>query len=125
MNNIIISGFVGSVKDLKFNQKGTAILEFSVAETQKDYKGDTVWHNVTIMGKSAENVAKHIGDVSKVVVKGKLQYNKWEDAKGKHEKAYIMADNYGGVEFMSYKKDKDKSPEGFQSIDDSENIIPF
>lgn len=125
MNQVVISGNVGSVKELKFLNTGTAVLEFSVAD--KDYKGETVWHNITVMGKSAENVANHIGDVSKVLVKGKLQYNKWEKDGVKHERAYILADNYGGVEFMSYKNKKDNSKEpqreGFQPLDDDD--IPF
>lgn len=85
-NQIQIIGNLGAQIELKeVNQKKVANFSLASDESYKDAQGNkvdkTVWHKVVAWGKSAEILAEHTKKGSKLLVKGKLTYNKYTKEK--------------------------------------------
>lgn len=83
MNRITLMGRAGRDAESKSTQKGTMLLTFSLATSEKRDEGyQTEWHTVNVWGKSAEMLQGKIRKGSEVFVDGKLTYNKWTDKQG-------------------------------------------
>ena len=138
MNKYICTGNLTKDPELKFTPgKGTAVATFTVAVTTGygDNK-ETSFIPVVVWGKGAESVANYTHKGSKVLVQGRIKTRNYDAKDGtKRYVTEVIADNYGGVEFLS-NKDKDthtassgnnQSGEGFNAdvtpVDDSD--IPF
>jgi single-strand DNA-binding protein len=97
-NHITIIGNVqGSEPELKYTSGGMAILTFSVVDNHgKDEKKKTMWHNVTVFSKLAENVANTVTKGSTVIISGRYEqdeFTKKDGTKGKSIK--LIADEVG------------------------------
>lgn len=87
MNKVILLGRLGRDPELRYTSSGTAVLSASVATNGSKKSGDvrektTEWHNVVCWGRTAETWAEYLGKGSQVLLEGKLQTRKWEDAYG-------------------------------------------
>ena len=130
MNNVILLGRLGKEPDeVKYFQNGTAYSGFSLATTRswKDKAGDrqekTEWHNISVIGKIAEVCKKYLTKGSQVLVVGEINYETYENEKGKQYITKIKADT---VTFIGDRKDignksEIKSQEKQESFDD----MPF
>jgi len=107
MNKVILVGRLGKDPELGYTQSGTPNCKFSLATTEfsKDKDGTpgqkTMWHNIVIWGKTAENVAKYIRKGSQVLVEGKINNRSYVDKSG--EKKYISEVTCYSVEFLDSK----------------------
>jgi single-strand DNA-binding protein len=99
-NKAFFVGNVGGDPELRYTQKGSAVVEFSLA-IQKGYKDesgnwqekDPVWLTVKAWQGLAENVAETVTTGMRVVVIGKLDVETWEaEDGGKRSKVVIVAD---------------------------------
>lgn len=108
MNNITIIGNVGKQPEIRFTPGGMAVGEMTVATTRgKDEKKQTTWHNVTIFGKLAENVAATVVKGSRVIVVGRIDISTSEKDGIKKTWTKIVAENVGpDLTFDSYVKDQ-------------------
>lgn len=104
MAQIEVTGNVGKDAELKFisGSKGDfAIAKFSLAETPREYKngewvnGETVWWNISVTGKQAEQVVEVATKGAKLLIKGDLrQYSYEKDGEtksGQEIRAKIVA----------------------------------
>ena len=109
MNKYICTGNLTKDPELKFTPgKGTAVATFTVAVTTGygDNK-ETSFIPVVVWGKGAESVANYTHKGSKVLIQGRIKTRNYDAKDGtKRYVTEIIADNYGGVEFLS-NKDKD------------------
>lgn len=122
MNIHTVTGRIGKVYDLRFFEDGNATLNFSVAttETWKDKRTNekkerTDWHNITMKGKRAEGIAKHLVKGMYVTVSGPSVTRDYKDREGnmkrtteirardlticwapKNQRQQVPADNGGG-----------------------------
>lgn len=95
-NNITIIGNVGQQPEMRMTPSGMQVLEFSVATTfGKDDKKQTTWHNVTVFGKMAENVASSVQKGNRVIVIGRLDISTSEKDGQKRTYTKVIADNVG------------------------------
>lgn len=83
----VIVGNLGSDPSLKFSEKGEPVTTLNVAvSTRKD---ETAWFRVTVWGGSAEACNQYLKKGSKVLVEGRLSFDKetgapriWRDKDG-------------------------------------------
>jgi len=99
-----IVGNLARDPELRFSQKGNAIVGFTVAYTPRRFDkntdgwvdGTTLWLRCTAFGPLAENIAERVGKGDKVTVTGKLQQNDWEDKDGtKRSTIELLVDEAG------------------------------
>lgn len=131
MNNVIISGNITRAPEMRYTsgEKSMAICRFTVA-VNEGYgdKQRTSFIPVVVFGKSAENCEKYLTKGSKVLVKGHIQTGSYEKDGRTIYTTDVIADNYGGVEFLSAKSQETtpatpEAPAGFSAMQDEE--IPF
>ena len=120
INKVVLTGNLTKNPEVKYTQSGKAVAMFSIAVN--DGFGDnqkTYYPNIVVWGKTAETVGNNLVKGSKVGVVGKLTTRSYDNSAG--QKVYVtevVADMYGGIEFLGSKKQSQSNP-----IDDEE--IPF
>jgi single-strand DNA-binding protein len=120
INKIVLTGNLTKNPEVKYTQSGKAVAMFSIAVN--DGFGDnqkTYYPNIVVWGKTAETVGNNLVKGSKVGVVGKLTTRSYDNSAG--QKVYVtevVADMYGGIEFLGSKKQSQSD-----SIEDEE--IPF
>lgn len=87
-NRCQLLGNIGQDPELKMTQGGQTLLKFSLATSErwKDKGGNqqerTEWHNCVMWGERGEKLARFLSKGSKILVEGKIQYEKFEDRDG-------------------------------------------
>jgi single-strand DNA-binding protein len=120
INKIVLTGNLTKNPEVKYTQSGKAVAMFSIAVN--DGFGDnqkTYYPNIVVWGKTAETVGNNLVKGSKVGVVGKLTTRSYDNSAG--QKVYVtevVADMYGGIEFLGSKKQSQSNP-----MEDEE--IPF
>ena len=88
LNTVMLIGRLGKDPELHYSQKGTAILNMSIAtdESYTDPQGErqqrTEWHTVVCFQRTAENCAQYLSKGNLVYVEGSLATRKWEAEDG-------------------------------------------
>ena len=106
INKIVLTGNLTKNPEVKYTQSGKAVAMFSIAVN--DGFGDnqkTYYPNIVVWGKTAETVGNNLVKGSKVGVVGKLTTRSYDNSAG--QKVYVtevVADMYGGIEFLGSKK---------------------
>ena len=123
MNKVHLIGNLTRDPEVRYTQSGKAVCTFSIAindgygENKKAY-----FFPVVVWNKSAEACGNSLHKGSKVAVTGKLTSRQYDNKEGEKVTVFeIVADAFGGVEFLDGKKQG-----GSQSneIDETEEI-PF
>ena len=106
LNKILTIGNLTRDPEIRYTQSGKAVCTFSIAvndgygENKKAY-----FFPVVAWGKSAEACGNSLHKGSKVAVTGKLTTRQYDDKDGKKVTVFeIVADAFGGVEFLDGKK---------------------
>lgn len=77
--------------ELRFTPSGQAVVNFTVASTERKYdkqtsewvEGDTTFLRCTVWGQAAENVAETLTKGTRVIVTGSLRVRQYETKEGK------------------------------------------
>lgn len=87
-------------KDFSYTQGGMCIAKVSIAVNRSQKQNDGSWadvasfFNVTIFGKTAENLKPYLTKGKQICVVGRLQQDRWTDQQGQnHSAVSIIADN--------------------------------
>jgi single-strand DNA-binding protein len=124
INKIVLTGNLTKNPEVKYTQSGKAVAMFSIAVN--DGFGDnqkTYYPNIVVWGKTAETVGNNLVKGSKVGVVGKLTTRSYDNSAG--QKVYVtevVADMYGGIEFLGSKK---QSAQQNQSNPMEDEEVPF
>ncbi len=104
-NHVILAGNLTSDIDLRHLPSGTAVADLRLAVSEKFKRKDgesvekTVFVDVAVWDKQAENCAKYLGKGSPVLIEGRLQMDEWQTKEGeKRTKLRIRANT---VQFLS------------------------
>ena len=114
VNKAILVGRLGTDPELRTTAGGTSVVNMRLATSDRRKEGDqwvdhTEWHNVTVWGRSADNVAKFCTKGKELFVEGRIQTRKYQDKTGAERySTEIVADN---VRFLGSRADSDN---GFQ-----------
>lgn len=89
LNEAKLIGHVGRDPEVRYLPSGDAVVNFSLATTEKwrdkttnEQREATEWHRVTAFGKLAEIIDKHVRKGTQVYVSGKIVTRKWTDQSG-------------------------------------------
>lgn len=136
-NTIFLVGNLVEDPELKYTAGDSAVVNTTLA-TNRSYKVDDEWeseaeyHDLVFWESKAENLAKIARKGTKIVVRGRLMYNKWEDKNGMtHKNAEIRVSNFiipNLREIKSKKEDgsltKEEEEEEFiKEVDDTEEVV--
>lgn len=112
-NKWIGTGRMVKDPELKFTQgKGNAVVTFTIAVD--DGFGDkktTDFIPVVVWGKAAEAVANNCAKGSKVLVNGKIKTRNYEGKNGRVYVTEVVAEMFGGIEFLDSKGSGQASPQ--------------
>ncbi len=139
MNNVVLIGRLTRDPELRYIPgSGNAVANLNLAVDRAFAKEKTAdFFRIVVFGKPAENCSNYLSKGSQVAVEGRIQNNNYEDKNGvMHYGMDIIANR---VEFLSRSESAnnaaatknsggslfDEAPEGFQSIDDDDDEIPF
>ena len=77
-NHITIHGNVSQEPEMRVTTSGLNVLSFSVADSYgKDEKKKVTFHNITVFGQLAENVASSIKKGDSVIVTGRMETDEY------------------------------------------------
>jgi single-strand DNA-binding protein len=100
VNKVILVGNLGKDPELRYTQSGVAVVNFSMATTEryKDKDGNnqdkTEWHNIVAWRGLAEVCSKFLTKGKQVYIEGKSQTRSYDDTDGnKRYITEIVADN--------------------------------
>lgn len=98
LNNLSLTGRVTRDAELKHTPGGTAVSTFGVASNRsykkggdEDFTKDTLFLDVTIWGKSAENKTPQLKKGAPVYLMGRLELDQWEQDGNKRSKISCVA----------------------------------
>ncbi len=93
-NRVFIGGRLTKDAELKYLQSGTAVLEFSVATTNRiGDKEETFYLDFSMFGQRAEKLAQYLLKGKQVLVEGNLRMDKWEKDGNKYTKIYAIVES--------------------------------
>lgn len=88
VNKAILVGNLGKDPDMKYTQSGKAMVNFSLATTERWGGEDrTEWHNIVMFDRLAEIANEYLRKGRTVYIEGRIQTRSWEDQSG--NKRYI------------------------------------
>ena len=114
INQVCISGNLGSDSELRYTNSQMAVLGFSLCVNHRQKKGDKYvdkpnWVDCTMFGTRAEKLQPFLTKGAKVAVEGKLRYSSWEREGRRRSKIEVIVDE---LEFMSSRhRDGQPQPE--------------
>lgn len=120
-----------SEKNLSYTTGGTARLNLSIAVNRSQKSGSewsdkTSFFDVTIWGKTAENIKKYLNKGKQLAVQGYLEQQRWEKDGKKYSKVCIIANQ---IQLLGDKnKDVSQQEQGYTDLrndDDFFDDIPF
>lgn len=125
MNKVNLIGNLVANPELRYSngETQTAICRFRIAVNDGyGEKQRTSFIPITVFGKSAENCERYLAKGSKVAISGKIQTGSYDKDGVTVYTTDIIADTYGGVEFLSGggSGSKDNSPQNEQKTPQSE-----
>lgn len=88
INKVILIGRLGADPEVRYTPNGTAVVNISLATTERVPAGEgnwedrTEWHRVVAFGKTAENCGSYLSKGRQIYVEGRLQTRQWDDAQG-------------------------------------------
>ena len=83
VNKVILVGRMGQDPELKYTPTQTAVVNITVATTDKyQDKETTEWSRVVAFGKSAEFIANYLKKGALIYIDGRLQTRQWENRDG-------------------------------------------
>lgn len=97
MADITFEGTLGSDPELRFSPSGTAVTNFSVAESYK--KGDerlTSWFRCVAFNDMAETICESLRKGQRIIVQGRMQEETYEKD-GEERKSWSVLVNNAGA----------------------------
>lgn len=112
LNLVAFSGRLGQDPKMRYTSEGTAVANFSLAVQLAPQK--TMWLDVTVWGKQAENVNQYLGKGSQVNISGRMDLDEWETDDGqKRKKLRVVANR---VQFLGSPRDKQDGGSGSSQV---------
>ena len=84
VNVVVLGGRLTKAPEQRFTPSGTPVCNFTLASNRQYIQGEekkeeTVFLEVSVFGKLAEQIAKHLEQGQAVTVNGRLQQRRWQD----------------------------------------------
>ena len=133
VNSVVLIGNLTKDIEVKYLQSGSAVGNISIAVNRSIKKGDewtdkVSFFNVTLFGKTAENLKQYLTKGKKIAVTGVLDQDRWKSEDGKSQSSIkIIADNIQllGGNNSSQKSDVPPAQNESSEPDNFQEDIPF
>jgi single-strand DNA-binding protein len=111
LNKVMLIGNLTRDPEIRYTPKGTAVADLGIAVNRKvkdqnsdEYREEVTFIDVTVWGKTAENVAQYMKKGRPIFVEGRLQLDQWEDRTSgeKRSKLKVVGDF---VQFLGSRDD--------------------
>lgn len=107
INNVILIGrVVHNIKELKYTNNNTAIMELSIAVNKNKDKAS--FFDISVFGKLAETIKPFIAKGKQIAVQGTLEQQTWEKDGKKHSKVVIIANS---IQLLGSRQDSTPNEE--------------
>lgn len=127
-NTQTILGRVGQDPELRHTAAGTAVVNFSLADTDVwDEKEETTWHRCFLFGKAAEIVAQYVKKGDMFFVQGRTVQRKFTDKNGQERTSHevkVKDFAFVGGGNRDAQSGGDNEPQ-MRPRDDLDDDIPF
>lgn len=126
INNITLSGRLGAKPELKYTQNKLAILNFSIAQSDRQQDGTfkPMWFDVVVFDKVAEMLAPQLNKGDEIIVMGKLKIRSYTSKDGAERKIVEIT-----AQTVKTVSREEKPKESFNDFSSStimnESDIPF
>ena len=127
MNVLTVTGNLGKDAERKAMNDGTAVLKFSVADSQGKDK-PAIWWNCDLFGKRAESLAPYLVKGQQVTVTGTLSEREYEGKKYQTLRVNDLAlqgSRPGGEQSARPAQRPAPQPSNGGGFDDMDDDIPF
>jgi len=140
MNKVILMGRLTRDPEMRYANTGDlAIVTFSLAVNRrykKEGQTDADFINCTAFGKTGEFINKYFSKGKKIAITGRIQTSSWEDDTGKRQyKTEVIVEeaefveskqsNNGNTQSMGRPAPQAKANDGFATVDDDDDELPF
>ena len=105
-NHVVLVGNLGQDPEIRNTPTGSKVASFTLATSEYSKEGNkTEWHKIVVWNKTAEIAEKYLKKGSNILIEGRLQTKKWDDADGnKHSATEIIGNR---LVFMGKKESKE------------------
>ncbi len=140
MNKVILMGRLTRDPEMRYaNTSNVAVVRFSLAvdrRFKKEGQPEADFINCVVFGKTGEFTNNYFSKGMRVAVTGRIQTSSWEDDTGKRqyktevivEEAYFAdskKSNNGNTQSMGRPAPQAKANDGFATVDDDDDELPF
>ena len=118
LNSVHLIGNLTRDPEVRYTPKGTAVCDISLAINRSippekeggDWREETVFVDVTLWGKTAENAGQYLAKGRSVFVDGRLALETWEDKQSgqKRSRLKVVAES---VQFLGSRPSQGATPE--------------
>jgi len=105
INMVALVGRLTRDPEMRSLPSGSSVCELRIAvnglqKNGESYEDRPNFFNVTVFGRSGENVAKYCGQGDRIAVNGRLEWREWDGDNGKREAVKVIANS---VQFLQTK----------------------
>lgn len=131
LNQVQVIGHVGKDVEVRYTTSGEAIVNFSIATTEKwkdkqtgEAMESTEWHRISFFGRRAEVIGEYVRKGSLLYVQGKLKTRKWTDKDGIERYSTDISGNE--FKILSQPGNRAEKPQAPASHDGGyDNDVPY
>ena len=121
MNRFLGTGRMTKDADIRVSES-TTVARFTIAIDRKFKKGETDFISCVAFGKTAEFMEKYTHKGMKLEIEGRIQTGSYEKDGKKVYTTDVICDS---VEFAESKKAEEKQDDGFMSVVENDDNMPF
>ena len=123
MNKVVLIGRLTKDPELRFTPgTGAAVTTFTLAVNRynsKTQQNEADFIPIVILGKQAESAANYLTKGSQAAISGRIQTRSYEAKDGgKRYVTEVVADAFGGVQFVGGKNDVNQDVQGCNNFGD-------
>lgn len=133
-NRVILIGNLTREPELRYTPNNTAVTDLGLAVNRSyqdgsgEWQEDTVFVDVTVWGRKAENASQYLEKGSRVFIEGRLTFDQWETDGGENRsKLSVTAEQVEYLDGSGDGKNQDAPDEVLDDVDveETEDDIPF
>jgi len=126
-NKVIFAGNLTRDPELRYTPQGTAVTNMTIAVNSRvkqgeEYKDETLFIDIVVFGKQAENATQYLAKGRGVIVDGRLRERRWEYEGQQKRKMEVIANT---VRFLPRRKEASLRDDDFIPPEESTELEPF
>jgi len=126
-NRIILIGNLTKDPEMRYLPMGKPVVNFRIACTTKMKSGDntkeeTLFIDVVVFGKTAENCNRYLAKGSQVLVEGRLKEPRWEKDGMQRSKFEVIGQS---VKFLNTRKGAGNAGDDYHVPEEQSDLEPF